>query len=59
MASSFIQLSSQCMWPTYWLRVDTNRKDSDIKENPLILVERRMYEDWHEAEEIDGSEEES
>jgi len=46
------------MWPTYWLRVDTNRKDSDIKENPLILVERRMYEDWHECEEIDGSEEE-
>ena len=57
MASSFIQLSPKQVWPTYWFRFDTHRKDADIKQNPLILVERRMYEDWHD-EEIDGSEEE-
>lgn len=58
MASSFLQLSPQRVWPTYWFRFDTHRKDVDIKKNPKILIERQYYEARHEEEEIDGSEEE-
>jgi len=56
MASAYIQLSPGVFWPTFKLRKNTYKVDEDIKNNPDILTERKLYEQRkhlrHEFEKI-------
>lgn len=47
----FIRLGGKSYSRTSKLRIDTNRKDSDIKNDPEVLLERYIYENRLQMEE--------